>query len=78
MLVSLKSVVEQFPHVTDEIDVLMSELGAKRLSVQALTAELDVLDHQLEILQGTLAPIQAWSEQWSQMQRSLRHTREKT
>lgn len=73
MLLSLRSVVEQFPHVTDEIDVLMAELNAKRLSVQALTAELDVLDHQLEILQGTLAPIQAWSGQWSQMQRSLLH-----
>ncbi len=73
MLLSLRSVVEEFPQVTDEIDVFMAELNAKRLSIQALTAELDVLDHQLEILQGTLAPIQAWSGQWSQLQHSLLH-----
>ncbi|MEP7089008.1 MAG: hypothetical protein ABI776_02780 [Nocardioidaceae bacterium] len=78
MLLSLRSVVEQFPHMTDEIDVLVGELNAKRLSVQALTAELDVLDRELEILQGTLAPIQAWSRQWSQMQRSLLHALETT
>lgn len=74
MLLSLRSVVGEFPQVSDEIDVFMAELNAKRLSIQALTAELDVLDHQLKILQGTLAPIQAWSGKWSQMHRSLLHT----
>lgn len=78
MLLSLRGMVVQLPHVTDEIDVLMGELNAKRLSVQALTAELEVLDQQLEVLQSTLAPIQKWSRQWSQMQYSLLHVLETT
>lgn len=78
MLLSLKGVAEQFPHLSDEIDVLMGEVDAKRLSIQALTAELAVLDHQLEILQGTLAPVRAWSDRWSQLQRALLHALEGT
>lgn len=71
MLSSLREVAEQAPAITDELGVLMRELHAKRLTIQAVTAELTVLDEQLEILERTLAPVEAWSDQWSQMQRSL-------
>lgn len=71
MLSSLRKVAEQAPAITDELGVLMRELRAKRLTIQAVTAELTVLDEQLEILERTLAPVEVWSGQWGQMQRSL-------
>lgn len=74
MLTSLRTMVEQGPHLTDEIDVLMRELHAKRLSIRAVVAELTALDQQLEILEKSLAPVQAWSTQFSAIQRSLTHS----
>lgn len=74
MLSSLRSFAEQAPQISDELDVLISELHAKRLTIQAVTAELTVLDHQLEILERTLTPVQAWSSQWSELQGSLLHS----
>ena len=71
MMTSLRRVAEQAPQITDELDVLMKELHAKRLTIQAVTAELTVLDEQLEILERALSPVQAWSGQWSQVQHSL-------
>lgn len=73
MLLSLRQVVEQAPQLTDEIDVLLSELHAKRLSIQAMTAELTALDQQLEILERTLAPVEAWNGRWQQLQQTLLH-----
>lgn len=74
LLRSLRRMIEQAPHLTDEIDVLMGELQAKRLSIQAVTAELIVLDHQLEILEKTLSPVQTWSTQLTALQHSLTHS----
>lgn len=74
MVSALRTVAEQAPQITDEIDVLISELHAHRLTIQAASAELTVLDRQLEILERSLAPVQTWSRQWSQMQRSLLRT----
>lgn len=74
MLVSLRQLVEQMPQVTLELDVLVQEVNAKRKSVQALQAELAVLDSQLEMLERTLVPVQAWSRQWNRMRRSLTET----
>ena len=71
MLVSLRSVVEQAPHLGDELDVLAAELRAKRLTIQAVSAELAALDQQLEVLERTLAPVQAWSAEWERVQRAL-------
>ncbi len=73
MLTSLRAMAEQAPLLTDEIDVLMSELQAKRLSIQAVTAELVVLDQQLEILERTMSPVQSWSTQLKSVQHSLMH-----
>ena len=74
MLTSLRTMAEQAPQITDELDVLVSEIHAKRLSIQALQAELSVLDHQLEILEQTLGPVQAWSAQWNRLQHALLHS----
>jgi hypothetical protein len=71
MLSSLKQIVEQAPPFTAELDVLIEEVHAKRLSIQALQAELNALDHQLEVLERTLAPVEAWGRNWDRLQRSL-------
>jgi hypothetical protein len=71
MVRSLRSLVEQAPQLTDELDVLFAELHAKRLTIQAVTAELAALDRQLEVLERTLAPVQAWNRQWGELRRSL-------
>ena len=44
MLSSLRQLAEQAPPVTAELEVLVDEVHAKRLSIQALQAELAVLD----------------------------------
>ena len=74
MLRAMRKVIEEAPQVSAELDVMMSEIRAKRLTIQSVTAELMVLDAQLEILERTLAPVQAWSVQWSQMKHSLLHS----
>jgi prefoldin subunit 5 len=49
----------------------MEEVHAKRLSIQALQAELSALDHQLEVLERAMAPVHAWSRHWERLQNSL-------
>jgi hypothetical protein len=71
MLTSLRQLAEQMPPITAELDVLVQEVHAKRLSIQALQAELTALDNQLEVLERSLAPVQAWSRQWNRMRHSL-------
>jgi hypothetical protein len=71
MLSSLRQLAEQAPPFTAELDVLIEEVHAKRLSIQALQAELSALDHQLEVLERTLAPVEAWSRNWHRLQHSL-------
>lgn len=74
MLASLRQLAEQAPPLTAELDVLVEEVHAKRLSIQALQAELAALDHQLEVLERSLAPVQAWSKHWERLQHSLAHS----
>lgn len=71
MLASLRQLAEQAPPITAELHVLIEEVHAKRLSIQALQAELAALDHQLEVLEKSLAPVEAWGRQWQRLQRSL-------
>lgn len=73
MLSSMRRLFEQAPQIGDELEVLISELHAKRLTIQAVTAELSVLDAQLEILERTIVPVQTWSRQWNQIAHSLVH-----
>jgi hypothetical protein len=74
MLHALRSVLEQAPQLTDEFEVLVNELHAKRLSIQALRAELDALDDQLAILERALEPVHSWSKQWSRVQHAILDT----
>lgn len=71
MLASLRQLAEQVPPVTAELDVLVQEVHAKRLSIQALQAELAALDRQLEVLEQSLAPVEAWSRQWNRIRTTL-------
>jgi hypothetical protein len=74
MLVSLRQLAEQAPPLTGELEVLVDEVHAKRLSIQALQAELGALDRQLELLERTLGPIQAWGHQMGRIQHALTDT----
>jgi hypothetical protein len=74
MLASLRQLAEQVPPLTGEFDVLVEEVHAKRLSIQAMQAELGALDRQLELLERTLAPMQAWGHQWNRIQHALTDT----
>lgn len=71
MLTSMRTIAEQAPQLTDELDVLVEEVHAKRLSIQALQTELGALDHQLQILEATLVPVQTWTHQWGRVQHAL-------
>lgn len=71
MLTSLSQLADQMPALSAELDVVVNEMHAKRLSIQALQAELGALDDQLEVLERSLAPVQAWSRQWSRLRHSL-------
>lgn len=74
MLSSLVQVAEQMPPVTAELDVLIQEVHAKRLSIQALQAELAALDRQLEVFERSLAPVEAWTSHWNKMRQGLAET----
>jgi uncharacterized protein (DUF3084 family) len=74
LLTALQQLAEQAPPLTAELDVLIQEVHAKRLSVQALQAELTAFDNQMEILERSLAPLQTWSQEWTRMRQSLTET----
>jgi prefoldin subunit 5 len=54
-----------------ELDVVLQEVHAKRLSVQALQAELAALDRQLEVLEQALAPVESWMHQWDRLRAAV-------
>lgn len=74
MLLALRQLAEQAPPVTAELGVVIEEVHAKRLSIQALQAELTALDHQLEVLERALAPVEAWNQSWERLRDSLTRT----
>jgi hypothetical protein len=74
MLKSLQQLVDQAPPFTAEFDVLVEELHAQRLTVQALQAELTAFDHQLEVIEKSLAPLESWAHQWTRLRQSLTET----
>lgn len=74
MLESMRDAVESAPQVGAELEIVLKEIQAKRLTIQAITAELAVLDDQLEILERSLKPLQAWSAQWTKVQHTLLHS----
>ena len=71
MLLSLQALVDQVPQLTTEVDVLLEGVHAKRLTLQALQAELAAFDSQLALLEKSLSPLQTWTGQWSRLRGSL-------
>src|SRR5664279_805762 len=71
MLKSLQQLIDQAPPLTEEISVLIEEIHAQRLTVQALQAEMAAFDHQLDVLEKSLAPLETWTHQWARMRQSL-------
>jgi len=74
MLKSLQQLSEVAPLLTAEFEVLVEELHAQRLTVQALQSELLAFDHQLEVLETSLAPMENWAHQWARLHQSLAET----
>ncbi|KXX58829.1 MULTISPECIES: hypothetical protein [unclassified Rhodococcus (in: high G+C Gram-positive bacteria)] len=74
MLESLQTLVELAPPLSAQFDVVVEELHAQRLTVQALQAELSAFDHQMEVIEQALAPLQSWTHQWSRLRQSLIQT----
>lgn len=71
---SVQQLIEQAPPFAAEFDVLVEEIHAQRLTVQALQAELAAFDHQLEVLEKSLAPLKTWVHQWARLRQSLTET----
>jgi len=71
MLHSLRSVMQQTPAPAALLDVLMTEIGAKRALVRGLQEQLAAFDQELAVLEGSLAPVQAWAHQWAHLQEAL-------
>ena len=74
MLKSLQQLSEVAPPLTAEFEVVVEELHAQRLTVQALQSELLAFDHQLEVLEKSLAPLENWAHQWARLRQSLAET----
>jgi hypothetical protein len=63
--------VADLPRLETEVDVVVDEISAQRLAIKALTAELTALDEQLAVLESTLAPLRAWTHQWTRARSRL-------
>lgn len=74
LLKSLQQLAELAPPFIAEFEVLVEELHAQRLTVQALQAELSAFDHQLDVLEKSLAPLESWTHQWARLRQSLTET----
>lgn len=71
LLAGVLTSLEQLPSATGELEVLMAEVRAQRLGLQAMQAELDALDRQLEVLERSLAPLSALGHQIARLRMSL-------
>ena len=74
---SARQMVQEVPHLDAEVDAVVDQLQAQRLSIQALSVELAALDKQLEVLQTSLAPVQAWAHRWADSREGLVHALER-
>jgi hypothetical protein len=71
VLTSLRRLVEQAPPPVAAIELFLEEVKAKRALVQALQAQLASFDSQLDVMQRSLEPLQAWGRQWTAVQEGL-------
>jgi len=67
----LRQVIEEVPHLDAEVDVVVDEIRAQRLAIEALTAQLAALDSQLAVLESALAPLQGWVHRWREARSAL-------
>lgn len=58
---TLAAVSEVAPVFSLQLDAVVREVSAQRLSLQALSAELAALDSQLAVLERSLAMVQTWA-----------------
>jgi septal ring factor EnvC (AmiA/AmiB activator) len=70
-LASVARSMDELPSISQQLDVLMSQVRAQRLAIQAVEAELAALDDQLAVLERSLAPIAAWSHQSARLRSAL-------
>ena len=71
VLASLRGLVEQVPPPTAAVELFLEEVKAKRALVQAMQVQLESFDSQLEVMERSLAPLQAWGRHWSAVQGGL-------
>ncbi len=71
VLSSLRRLVEQAPPPTVAVDLFLEEVKAKRALVQALQVQLASFETQLDVMERSLTPLQAWGRQWSAVQGGL-------
>lgn len=71
VLASLRSLVEQAPPPTAAVDLFVEEVKAKKALVQALQVQLASFESQLDVMERSLAPLQAWGRQWSAVQEGI-------
>lgn len=70
-LVAVQQFADGAPRLGEELRIVVEEVHAKRLTIQAMAAELQVLDKQLEVLERVLAPVEVWSQQLDELQQAL-------
>lgn len=70
-LSSLQSLVEEVPAPAEQLEILLSEIHAKRAMIAAMQAQLTAFDQQLDVLERSLRPLAEWATQWSHVQGSL-------
>lgn len=71
VLSSLRGVVDQVPPPTAAVDLFLEEVKAKKALVQALQVQLASFENQLDVMERSLAPLQAWGRQWSSVHEVL-------
>lgn len=70
-LSSLQHLVEEVPAPAEQLEILLSEIHAKRAMIAAMQAQLTAFDQQLDALEGSLRPLAEWATQWSHVRGSL-------
>lgn len=71
MLGYLRSMAEQAPAPTAQLDTFLQEVRAKRALIGALRLQLAAFEQQMDLLEHALGPVQQWAEQWSQVQQAI-------
>ena len=55
----------------NQVRVVAEAVRQHRAQIETLRQQLDLFDDQLQVLEHALAPLVAWSEQWSKSQESV-------